>query len=238
MANEVHVEASPVGPVVAPADRGEMVVLYLAAEPEAAGPDPELGTARRLALLTGASVVCARWRPTFPAALQDVVRAYRYCLRTGPVVVTGERLAGALAGALLVRLRDSGATLPRCAALLSPVLDLTLQARSLLFNAGAEPGFDIAALRRRVADYAAGTPRTDPLLSPAHANLHGLPPLQLLAAGSDPLLDDSLALATRAARSGVAVDLRVWPDATARDAAAMVVLADFIAAWNPEVAVR
>jgi epsilon-lactone hydrolase len=230
MANEVRVQASPVGSVVSPANRTGMVVLHLGPASESS-----LDAARRLALLTGATVVCARYRPRFPAAVDDAVRAYRYCRRGGPVVVTGERLGAALAGALLLRLRDSGAEQPRCAALLSAVLDLTLGARSLLLNARAEPALDVAGLRRSVAAYAGGTARTDPLLSPAYANLHGLPPIQLLVAGSDPLLDDSLAVAARAARSGVTVDLRVWPDAAARDAGAITAIAHFIAAWNPEV---
>ena len=74
------------------------------------------------------------------------------------------------------------------------------------------------------------TSATDPLLSPLHANLHGLPPVQLLAAGNDVLLDDSLAFAARAARSGVLVDLRVWPDATGLDAVAATAMAGFIVA--------
>ena len=129
------------------------------------------------------------------------------------MVVAGERLGAGLAAALLARLRDTGAALPRCAVLVSAVLDLTMQAPSLLLNAAADPAFRVTELRRRVLRHAAGTALTDPRLSPLHANLHGLPPVQLLVAGNDLLLDDSLAFAARAARSGVTVDLRVRPDA-------------------------
>jgi acetyl esterase/lipase len=207
-----------------------MSVLYVPA-----GPEPALDTATRLALLTGARVVSPRYRPTYPAALDDVLDGYRYCQQAGPVVVAGERLGGGLVAALLVRLRDVGAPQPRCAVLVSALLDLTMDAKSLLINARAQPSLDVTHLRRRVADYAGGAVRTDPLVSPLYANLHGLIPVQLLVAGTDPLLDDSLAFATRAARSGVPVDLRVWSDSTTLDTAAVTTMTDFIAAWNPEV---
>lgn len=230
METELHVEESPVGPVVHPPHHSGMFVLYVPASPDSA-----LDTATRLALLTGARVVCPRYRSTFPAALDDVLDGYRYCQPAGPVVVAGERLGGGLVAALLVRLRDVGEPQPRCAVLVSALLDLTMDAKSLLINARAQPALDVAGLRRRVADYAGRAVRTDPLVSPLYANLHGLIPIQLLVAGTDPLLDDSLAFATRAARSGVPVDLRVWSDATALDAATATTMADFIAAWNPEV---
>ncbi|HET9972491.1 MAG TPA: alpha/beta hydrolase fold domain-containing protein [Streptosporangiaceae bacterium] len=96
-------------------------------------------------------------------------------LGSGPVVVAGERLGAGLAAALLIRLRDAGARLPHGAVLVSALLDLSLEAPSLLLNEAADPTFQLAELRRHAARYAAGTAPTDPLLSPLHANLHGLP---------------------------------------------------------------
>jgi acetyl esterase/lipase len=126
-----------------------------------------------------------------------------------------------------------GAKEPECAVLSSALLDLTLDAPSLLLNAAADPGFDIDELRSHAARFAAGADRTNPLLSPLHANLHGLPPIQLLVAGTDPLLDDSLSFAARAARSGVTVDLRVRPDAVSLHPESVTAMADFIQAWAP-----
>lgn len=230
MENEVRVEESPVGPVVRTSKDTDLVVLYLHGEQD--GPEEALDKAGRLALLTGADVVCPRYRVAFPAALIDAHSGYSYCQATGPVVVVGEGLGAALATAMLVQLRDSGATPPRCAVLLSALLDLTLETKSLLFNATADPTFDLSALRKRVADYARGTPRTDPRLSPLYANLHGLPSTQILVAGTDPLLDDSLAFTTRAARSGIPVDLRVWPDTAGFRAEAITAMAVFVSAKN------
>jgi acetyl esterase/lipase len=227
VASDVRIEASPVGPVLYPPGHDETVVLYLPGNQDD-GTDPALDNAIRLAELTRSVVVCCRYRSTFPAAQQDVHAAYRYCQTAGSVVVAGERMGAGLAAALLVQLRDSGTPLPQGAVLVSALLDLTMQAKSLRLHAGGDSGVKITELRRRVADYAGGALLTDPYLSPLYANLHGLTPVRLLVAGTDPLLDDSLAFAARAARSGVAVDLRVWPDASSLDAATAPAVADFI----------
>ncbi|MFF3371811.1 alpha/beta hydrolase fold domain-containing protein [Streptomyces sp. NPDC002680] len=229
----VRVESSPIGPIVRPTDPTDLVILYLHGDRHLSGtPESALDLAERLALRTGAVVVCPRYRSSFPGALDDVHAVYDSCRARGPVALAGERLGGGLAASLLVRLRDMGAAAPQCAVLGSALLDLTLDAPSLLFNAAAEPSFDVDELRLRAALYAAGTEPTNPLLSPLHANLHGLPPVQLLVAGTDPLLDDSLGFAARAARSGVTVDLRVREDAERLRPEAVAAMAGFILAWT------
>ncbi|KUN80759.1 alpha/beta hydrolase fold domain-containing protein [Streptomyces griseoruber] len=217
MASEVRVEEGPFGPEVRPGGPVEQTVLYLHGDPRLAGtPQDALPTARELARSTGYAVLCARYRPRFPQALQDVYDAWEHCrARGGAVAVAGKRLGGALAAGLLLRLRDEGAPPPTCAVLVSPLLDFTLDAPSLLLNAAADRTMDAQSLPARAAAYAGPTPRATPLLSPLHGNLHGLPPIQLHAAGTEVLLDDALSFATRAAHSGVAVDLRVYEDASA-----------------------
>jgi acetyl esterase/lipase len=203
----------------------DVVILYLPGE---------AGRAEQLAQQTGATVAACRYRATFAEALSDVHAKYQECAEAGPVVLVGERMGAALAGSLLVQLRDAGAALPRCAVLVSALLDLTMQAKSLRLNARADPRFDAGALRQQVADYAGGAALTDPLLSPLYANLYGLPPLQLLVAGTDPLLDDSLGFAVRAARSHVPVDLRVLPDTLSGES--LSAISDFIRGWAAPVA--
>jgi monoterpene epsilon-lactone hydrolase len=231
---DVRIEASRVGPVVCPPDPAETVILYLRGGEYVSGAlEPALDLTGRLALRTGSTVVCAGYRSSFPAAIEDVHAAYRFSRARGPVVVAGERLGAGLAAALLIRLRDTGAAPPQCAVLVSALLDLTLQAPSLLLNAGADTSLDVAELLRQVSCYAAGAELSDPLLSPLYGNLHGLPPTQLLTAGTDLLLDDSLAFAARAARSGVTVDLRVRTDAADLRGEAVTAMAGFIEAWSP-----
>lgn len=234
MARDVTIEESPVGPVLRPATESELVILYL--HGNTAGhevPDTGLELAEQLAVLTGATVVCPRYRRTFTRASIDIHAAYRYCRATGSVAVVGEGLGGALGATLALQLRDAEAASPLCVVLLSGLLDLSLETKSLLFNASGDPAFDLAGLRRRVAEFASGMTLTDALLSPLYANLHGLPPLQLLVAGNDPLLDDSLAFATRAARSRVPVELHVCPESDSFRAQASTLVAGFIEARVP-----
>ncbi|MDX6741051.1 alpha/beta hydrolase fold domain-containing protein [Actinocorallia sp. A-T 12471] len=207
MASEPRLEEGPLGPVIHPPAPSGLVVLHLSGREE-----PALETAALWSAHTGATVVCARHRLTYPQALQDAQAAYEYCRTLGTVIVAGERIGASITSSLLVRLRDLGAPMPRGAILSSAILDLTLDAPSIAFNAGADPAFDAPALRATAASYASTTSPSDPLLSPLFANLHGLPPIQLLVSGTDPFIDDSLAFATRAARSAVPIELRVLPD--------------------------
>lgn len=233
MRDDVWLTEGPAGPVVRPAGGSETTVLYVHGDgdrPEA--PGHVLDLAGHVALRTRATVVSCRHGARFPAALDDVHAAYEHCRASGPTVVAGERLGAGLAAALLLRLRDLGAEPPPCAVLVSALLDLTLEAPSLRLNESADPGFDAAGLRRRVERYAGGANPADPLLSPLYANLHGLPPVRLLASGTDPLLDDSLAFAARAARSGVTVDLRVLQDSSSLPAETVDAIAGSASRWT------
>jgi monoterpene epsilon-lactone hydrolase len=228
---EVSIESNRFGTVVRPYAAGEIAVLLLSARPD--GTVSSVDQAERLATRTGAAVVCCPHRPTFRAALEDARNAYGFTQSLGPVAMVGGELMGAgLAAALLVHLRDTGAALPGCLVLRSALLDLTLDAKSLLFNAGTDPGFNLAEARRFAAVYAAGLPRTDPLLSPLHANLDGLPPVQLLVASSQCVLDDSLGFAQRAAHHRIPVDLRVWRDAATLHEEAVTATAEFLVGWG------
>jgi monoterpene epsilon-lactone hydrolase len=235
MPGGVRIDAGSAGLIVRPPDPVETVVLYGPGDRYAsAGPESALDMAGQLALRTRATVLCARYRSEFPDSLEDIEAAYRYARRLGPVVVAGERLGAGLVTALMLRLRDRGAALPSCAMLVSGLLDLTLQAPSLLLNAAGDRQFDVNELRLRVAGYTgAGRAQDDPLLSPLFGNLHGLPPIQLLAAGTDPLLDDSLSFAARAARSGVTVDLRIHADADDLHGESVSAMAAFMSVSSP-----
>ena len=59
--------------------------------------------------------------------------------------------------------------------------------------------------------YASGQDLKDPLLSPAFADLRGLPPLLIHVGSHEILLDDSLTVARNAGLADVPVTLKVWP---------------------------
>lgn len=227
----VEIESGRFGTVVRPPEANGMAVLQLSARPD--GTVSGVDAASRLAARTGVTVVCCPYRPTFPAALEDARSAYHFAQTLAPVaMVSGELMGAGLAASLLVHLRDTGGPLPSCLVLRSALLDLTLDAKSLLFNAGTDPTFNLTEARRFANAYAAGLPRTDPLLSPLHANLDGLPPVQLLVASSQCVLDDSLGFAARAAHHRIPVDMRVWQDATTLTTEATSATAEFLVAWG------
>ncbi len=158
----------------------------------------------------------------FPAPLDDVVAAWRG-LRAlndvespaGRLVVAGDSAGGNLALALMLSLRAAGAQLPDAAALFSPSTDLTGASPSLQANTGRDPMFHGPALEHLGRAYLglAGL-ATNPLVSPLHADLAGLPPLLVHVGEEEVLRDDGLRLAAKARAAGVRVETVVWPVVT------------------------
>ncbi len=150
----------------------------------------------------------------FPAALDDAITAWRWLLARGVdperAVIAGESAGGGLTLATLVALRDAGEALPAAAVTISPWADLTLSGASIDGNARfdylARPVLETYARR-----YAPHDP-THPLVSPVNADLRGLPPLLIQVGEAEALLDDALAVASRAEAAGVETTLRVFPD--------------------------
>ncbi|RIX28616.1 alpha/beta hydrolase fold domain-containing protein [Amnibacterium setariae] len=153
----------------------------------------------------------------YPAAVHDALAAYRGLLdqgvAPGSIVVAGESAGGGLALALLLAARAAGLPQPAAAFVFSPWADLTLSGSTLGSKAEQDPALSSAALRTRAADYLAGSDPADPLVSPALADLTGLPPLLLQCGSAEILLADALRLAVRAAEADIAVELAVTPHA-------------------------
>jgi monoterpene epsilon-lactone hydrolase len=150
----------------------------------------------------------------YPAAVDDAVAAYRALLASvsaSRVALVGESAGGGLTAATLVALKAAGLPQPSCAVMFSPWADLTLSGESVTSKAAVDPALTPAGLRLRAADYGAGRPLDDPLLSPVFADLTGLPPLLIQAGSHEILLDDATRLAARAAAADVQVSLEVTP---------------------------
>lgn len=167
-----------------------------------------------LALRTGLNALTINYRKApdhpFPAALDDARRAYRWLLRHGhqphDIVVGGDSAGGGLALALLLALRDAGEPLPAAGVGLSPWTDLNLPS-SVLRRVAREEGLLLEALQMRTWGplYAHKTDLSHPLLSPAQADLHGLPPLLIQISTAEVLYDDVLKFADKARAAGVPV---------------------------------
>jgi len=149
----------------------------------------------------------------FPAALDDARRAYRWLLRRGyqphNIVLAGDSAGGGLALALLLALRDAGEALPAAAVGLSPWTDLQLPL-TVLRRVAREEVLLLEALQMRTWGplYAHKTSLAHPLLSPAQADLHGLPPLLIQVSTGEVLYDDVLRFVDKARAAGVPVTLQ------------------------------
>lgn len=148
----------------------------------------------------------------FPAALTDVLAAYRYLLDNGytarHISFAGESAGGGLIFCLCLRLKQLGLPLPAALVGISPWTDLTFSGASYRLNAKKDPSLSEKALRRYAAAYAKGQER-NPLVSPVFGDLAGLPPSLLLAGGDELLLSDAEILAARLTDSGCRCELWV-----------------------------
>ena len=173
--------------------------------------------AARLAEASGgrALVVGYRLAPEapYPAALDDALRAYAWLLKRVPhkkILFAGDSAGGGLALATMLKLRDEKTPLPAAAALLCPWVDLECTSASYATLAGQDPVLRKEALLESAGHYLQqGNPR-DPLASPLHGNLKGLPPLFIQLGTLDSLLDEGEQLAVKAREAGVKVELDVW----------------------------
>jgi epsilon-lactone hydrolase len=152
----------------------------------------------------------------FPAALDDAMAGYRFLLSKGflarHIAVAGESAGGGLAIALLVSAREAGLELPACAWCSSPWVDLEMTGQSMTTKAAVDPLIQKAYLEELATAYLHGADPCNPLVSPLHANLGGLPPMLIQVGSCETLLDDSVRLAGVAGAAGVRVTLEVWPD--------------------------
>jgi monoterpene epsilon-lactone hydrolase len=151
----------------------------------------------------------------FPAAVDDVVATYRAMDDNGirRVAVTGDSAGGNLA--LVLASCVAGRTVSARAvlvgaAVLSPVTDLTLSGASYETRAEADPYFTKQQVAGLVRSYLDGADASDPLASPLHGRLSGLPPIRVYVGDDEVLLDDSRRYVERAIAAGVDARLDIW----------------------------
>jgi monoterpene epsilon-lactone hydrolase len=217
LVTEVDAGGVPAHWLAAPGTDAGRVLLFLH------GGGYELGSLRsdgelaaRLGRASGMRVLFPEYRLApehpFPAAVDDVLAAWRW-LRAGrdlsvrSIAVAGDSAGGGLAVALPVALRDAGQGLPAAAALMSPTVDLTSSGASMTERAGQDPVSTPAMLRQFASGYLAGADPETPLASPLFASLAGLPPLLIQVGTADLLLSDSERLAAAAAAAGVTLQV-------------------------------
>lgn len=197
------------------------VILYLHGGAFIAGsPRTHRPLTAELARSTGARVLALDYRQApehaFPAWLEDTVLAYQHLLRNGErpnhIVLAGDSAGGNIVLVTLLRLKELGLPLPAGAICLSPWTDLACRYHSHKLNAGAEAMLKPEALRALGEHHIGSNNPKDPLISPAYAELDGLPPLMVHVGSKEILLDDARAIKRNAKRAGVRLQYREWPD--------------------------
>jgi epsilon-lactone hydrolase len=151
-----------------------------------------------------------------PAAVEDVVGAYRWLLDQGleasHVAFTGDSAGGGMVVTAMLLARDRGLPLPAAGMPLSAWFDLEATGASHETNAETDALLDRDFGLRLAGMFLgpSGDPR-DPYANPMHGDLAGLPPLFLQVSDAETLLDDSVSFANRARGAGVDVRLDVFP---------------------------
>lgn len=151
----------------------------------------------------------------YPAALDDALAAFAELnqqLPSSKLAIAGDSAGAGLCLSLMLTLKAREQAQPACAWLICPFADMTLSNESINRHRHLEPLLTREWLDVCCEYYAAETPREDPLLSPVFADLSGLPPLLIQAAGNDLLLDDARRVHAQAKDAGVDSKLEVFAD--------------------------
>lgn len=213
--------------------------------PEGAGPFPVIvyyhgggwviadkdvydGGARGLAKAANAVVVSIDYRQApenkFPAAHDDALAGYKWVVENAAsikgdpmrIALAGESAGGNLAVATAVAARDAGGQQPVAVIAVYPVAQADMMTPSYMANANAKPLN--RAMMGWFAKHTTSTPADlqDPRISLVKANLANLPPVTIINATIDPLLDDGKMLEDALRLANVPVERRVY-DGTAHE---------------------
>lgn len=152
----------------------------------------------------------------FPAQLQDVRAVYDGLLEQGldprSVGLMGDSAGGGLVLSLLADLRQSEASLPACACLMSPWIDLECQGETYQSLADVDPlATHEMAVGMGLAYVGPDGDITDPMACPSRLDFKGFPPILLQAGTREIFLDDARQAASAAHDAGVEVEFSEWP---------------------------
>jgi len=204
------------------ATRTDAVLLYVHGGAFISGsPKSHRGLTSELSRRTGLSVFSLEYRLApqhrFPAAADDVLRAYSWLLASGVdasrIVVAGDSAGGHLALGLTPRAVRAGLPAPAAIVGFSPLVDpsmalsggrereLTHRDSFVAANAGR------AAIRR----YHPGVPADHPELLLTEDDLSVLPPVLVQASSDEILAADAEAYIATLRAAGGTGELRLWP---------------------------
>ncbi|MFF2083971.1 alpha/beta hydrolase [Nocardia sp. NPDC058176] len=167
----------------------------------------------RFAAELGAEVLAVTYRKlplhSIATSVADSVDGYRYALERGArpenITIMGDSAGGYLTFMTAIEIRRQGLPMPAALVAMSPLTDWDLPDHTggscAVFPRSARTMFRAFALRAAQAE---------PLESPAHCDLAGLPPTLIQAGTAELLYPDAVAMAQHLADQGVACELQTW----------------------------
>lgn len=184
------------------------------------------GGARGLAKQANAVVISVDYRlapeAKFPAQHDDALAAYRWALANAAslkgdpkrIALAGESAGGNLAVATAIAARDANLQRPTAVMAVYPIAQPDTTTGSYTTYANAKP-----LNRAMMGWFARHTVRTpadlqDPRINLVAANLENLPPVTIINAQIDPLLDDGAMLEQALRKAGSPVERRVYDGVT------------------------
>jgi len=151
----------------------------------------------------------------FPAAADDIERAYTWLLAQGwsadQVIVAGDSAGGHLTLDLALELLRRGMPLPAGLVMFSPLADPTFELSRLREGALEDPMLSAEGARKLVAHYLADTDPAHPRLTHVVAPGEVLPPTLIQAGGAEMLAADARHLHQMLVENGTDSSLEIWP---------------------------
>lgn len=217
LASEIDAGGVPADWITADVSKADRIVLYFHGGAYVMGSrNTHQGRAGRIARAAQARVLLPDYRLApehpFPAAIEDATTCWRWLVSEeyapNHMAIAGDSAGGGLALATLLALKAAGDPLPTCAVGLSPWTDLEGEGPTAKPGAVNDPILTPAGLYSSARQYAAAD-LCNPLASPLHGDLEGLPPLLLQVGTKEVLLSDSTRFAEKAQAAGVKVTLEI-----------------------------
>jgi acetyl esterase/lipase len=179
--------------------------------------EDHLGLCIRLARAANVPVFSVNYRlapeHVFPAAVEDAATSYQYLLSKGypphRILPVGISVGGTLVLSLLQQIRDHGRPLPLAGVCMSPVVDLLFPGESVTRNRERD-WVTPSRLQSIQKIYLADHDPHDPLASPLHAGMRGLPRLYIQMGTHELLLSDIGKFVEKARWAGVPVQAELW----------------------------
>lgn len=183
-------------------------------------PTTHRSLAARLSEITGlpAFVLDYRLAPEhrFPAAADDVDAGWDWLIAQGydpsNIVVVGDSAGGHLAAAFMLNRAAAQQTLPACAVLFSPVVDVTFGLAAQQERIRRDPMISAARARRLVDLYTVGADLGDRRLTLHYDSAADCPPVLVQSGGAEMLQADARHFADHFAANGGVVTSELWPE--------------------------